>query len=161
MIAAIGSNGELGLNNKLLWHISEDLKNFKKLTVGRHILMGRKTYESIGKPLPKRTTIILTKRESGDYPEGVLSAGSIVDGIHLAKQRGETELMIVGGGDIYKQCIGLAQTLYLTEVDYSGEADTFFPSIDFQQWELEEVQEYASTETAPSWKFSILKKRRS
>ena len=126
IIAAIGSNKELGKDNKLLWSIPEDMHNFKQITVGHPVVMGRKTYESIGKPLEGRTNIVLTK-DRDFRPEGVFVTHSIPEAISLAESRNTTEVFFIGGGDVYHQAIRLADKIYLTVVEGKFEADTYFP----------------------------------
>ncbi len=125
-IAAIGENRELGKNNRLLWHIPEDLKRFKVLTLGHPIIMGRKTYESIGRPLPQRINIIIT-RNPDFKAQGCIVVGSIEEAIAKAKEHDQKEIFIIGGGEIYKQALPLIDKLYLTVVKGSFEADVFFP----------------------------------
>lgn len=126
IIAAIGKNRELGKNNKLLWNIPEDLNHFRKITAGHAVIMGRKTHESIGRALPKRINIVIT-RDSNYKSEVCTVCTSLNEALDFAKKSGETEAFIIGGGEIYKQAIGLADKLYLTLVDGSFDADTFFP----------------------------------
>lgn len=131
MIAAIGKNRELGKGNELLWHIPDDLKRFRTLTNGHPCIMGRKTFESIlaiiGKPLPNRTNIVVTRDEHWTY-EGVLSVNSIEDAIQLGKRKpGGEEVFIIGGGQIYDLGLGYSDKLYLTCIEDSKEADSFFP----------------------------------
>lgn len=126
IIAAIGSNRELGKNNKLLWHIPEDMKRFRELTNGHPIIMGRTTYESIGRPLPNRTNIIVTR--DPDYKaEGCIVVHSLEEAITEAKKHEEEEIFVIGGGQIYSQAITMADKLYLTKVNGIFDADTFFP----------------------------------
>lgn len=130
-VVAIGKNRELGLGNKLLWHIPEDLKRFKKLTLGHPIIMGRKTFESIvgylGHPLPDRTNIVVT-RDSNWSHHGALVAHSLDEAIELAKgQPGSEEIHIGGGAELYKEALPIINKLYLTIIDDSKEADAFFP----------------------------------
>ena len=126
IIAAIGENRELGRDNKLLWRIPEDLKRFRVLTEGHPIIMGRKTFESIGRPLPKRTNIIITRQ--ADYKaEGCIVVGSVEAAIAKAKEFDEQEIFIIGGGEIYKQALPMVDKLYLTVVKGSFHADVFFP----------------------------------
>ncbi len=125
LVAVVGPNLEIGANNQLLWHISEDLKHFKALTMGHTVIMGRKTYESLGKPLPGRENIVLTR--SGKSLEEVLS-----------KIKDNAEVFVIGGAQIYRQTIGLADKLYLTHVRAplpDGGADVFFPTFDPLQWQ--------------------------
>lgn len=126
IIAAIGTNRELGKNNKLLWNIPEDLKRFKELTNGHPVIMGRKTFESIGRPLPNRINIIIT-HDKNYKEEGCLVVHSLEQAIELAEAKDDKEIFIIGGGQIYKQAINIADKLYLTIVKRSYAADTFFP----------------------------------
>lgn len=126
LIAAIGKNRELGKDNKLLWHIPEDMKRFKNLTIGHVVIMGRKTYESIGKALPNRINIIVTKDKTYQAPD-CLIAQSIDEAIEIAKTKEKEEIFIIGGGQIYAQSISYANRLYLTLINETCEADTFFP----------------------------------
>ena len=133
IIAAIGKNNELGKDNQLLWHLPEDLKYFKKMTLEHPIIMGRKTYESIGKPLPNRTNIVVSRKESW-FEEGILIVPSIKEAIKHAKKINE-QIFIIGGGNIYEQTIDLADCLKITQVDFQTKADAFFPKIDENIWQ--------------------------
>ena len=126
IIAAIGKNRELGKDNKMLWHIPEDMLNFKNLTMGHPVIMGRKTFESIGKPLEGRTNIVITKNKNYK-PEGVLVVHSLEGAISLAESKDPHEAFVIGGGNIYYQALSHADRLYLTVVDGTFDADTFFP----------------------------------
>ena len=132
IICAMGLHNEIGLNNKLLWHLPKDLKHFKSLTSGHPVVMGRKTYESIGKPLPNRTNIVVSRKENW-FEEGILIVGSLKEAIKYAKKINE-DIFIIGGGNIYEQTIGLADRLEITRVNAEWEADTFFPKIDTAVW---------------------------
>ncbi|MFH1427990.1 MAG: dihydrofolate reductase [Patescibacteria group bacterium] len=125
LIAVIGKNKELGKAGKLLWHLPDDLKHFKDITQGHSVVMGRKTFESIGSPLPNRRNIILT-RDKNLHAPGCKIMHSFDEIINKAKKIDE-EIFIIGGGQIYEQFIPYAQKLYLTIVDDAPEADTFFP----------------------------------
>ena len=131
IIAAVSQNRALGKDNQLLWHIPQDLQRFKKLTFGHSIIMGRKTYESIGRPLPNRTNIIIT-RNCEFKPEGCLTVSSIKAALQLGKVKDEKEVFIIGGGQIYEQALPFADKLYLTLVEGDFQADTFFP--DYSQF---------------------------
>lgn len=133
VIAAIAKNNALGKDNDLIWHLPADLKRFKKVTTGHYILMGRNTYESIGKPLPNRTTIIIT-RNKNYFKEGCLIANSLEQAIEMSKE--EAQVFIIGGAQIYKETIAkdLAQQLDITMVHKDFEADVYFPEIDFKIW---------------------------
>lgn len=127
MVAAIASeNRALGLNGRLIYHIPEDLKRFKKITSGSAIIMGRKTFESIGQVLPNRTNIIIT-RDPEYYVEDGEVVTSLEEALTKAEDSGKKEIFIIGGGQIYQEAIKLADKLYLTVVEGSPEADVFFP----------------------------------
>ncbi|MFC5271932.1 dihydrofolate reductase [Adhaeribacter terreus] len=147
LVVAMAENNVIGKNNQLIWHLPADLKHFKNLTSGHPIIMGRKTYESIGKPLPNRTNIVITRQE--DYkPEGVLVAHSLSEGLMLAQQL-DTNIFVIGGAEIYKQAMFLADTIYLTEVHHEFEGDTFFPEIDTLLWVETEREEHKADEKNP------------
>lgn len=133
IIAAIGNNNELGKDNQLLWHLPADLQRFKELTSNHPIIMGRKTYQSIGKPLPNRTNIVVSRKEDW-FEEGILIVPSLKEAIKHAK-RIDTDAFVIGGGDIYSQTIDVADRLEITQVDFSTDADTFFPKIDERIWQ--------------------------
>ena len=141
IIAAIAKNNALGLNNDLIWHLPADLKRFKKVTSGHHILMGRNTFESIGKPLPNRTTVIITRNES--YTKsGCLIANSLEEALEIAKE--DEHIFIIGGAQVYKYAIenDLADALDITLVHQEFEADVFFPEIDETFWEVTKREDF-------------------
>ena len=162
MIVAYGKNWEIGLNNQMLWHISEDFKNFKTITSGHHILMGRKTFESIGKPLPNRTSLVLTR---GDFKhEGVHSFNDVHEAFNFARENGEEELFIIGGANIYETLFDYVDKMYLSEVDYEGKADAYLKEIDFSTWDLAKEKDYEAIldndeRISPAWKFSVYVKK--
>lgn len=133
---AFGPKREIGLSNKLLWHISDELKNFKKLTTGKSIVMGRKTFESIGKPLPNRRNIVLSRDENLKIPGvDVITDPLMAFELALEYNDGEDcELVVVGGAEIYNIYLPYAQKIYLSEVDYHGPADAFFPELSKKEW---------------------------
>ena len=132
IIVAKAENNVIGNENQLIWHLSSDLKRFKSLTSGHPILMGRKTYESIGKPLPNRTNIVITRNE--EWKEvGVFTSNSLEEAIKKAKEF-DDEIFIIGGGNIYAQSMYLADSLEITEVHHEFEGDTRFPEIDEKIW---------------------------
>lgn len=133
IVVAMGKNREIGKENQLLWHLPKDLKHFKEMTSNHPIIMGRKTYESIGKPLPNRTNIVISRKNDW-FEEGILIVGSIKEAIKFAKKIDEN-IFIIGGGNIYEQTIDLADKLEITLVDATLEADTFFPKIDEKLWQ--------------------------
>lgn len=133
IIAAAAENNALGKDNELVWHLPDDFRRFKKLTSGHHIIMGRKTFESLPQPLPDRTHVVVTHRE--DYhPEDTVVVHSLDKAIEMSK--GDDQPFIIGGGEIYKQAIDRADRIELTRVHETFEADTFFPEIDESQWKL-------------------------
>lgn len=133
IIVAISENNAIGKDNELLWHLPKDLKRFKEITTGHTIIMGRKTFESIGKPLPNRHSIIITNNKNYKA-EGVTVVHSIQEALQIAKQ--EKEVFVIGGGKIYKNTLPIADKLYLTLVHNTFEADTFFPEIKMEEWAL-------------------------
>lgn len=137
IIAAMDRKRGIGVDNKLPWRLSADLKRFRELTMGHHIIIGRKTFESIGRPLPGRRMIVVT-RDSNYKAEGCDLAHSLEDAIDLARERGESEAFICGGAEIYAQSIDVADRMYLTFVDAEVVADTFFPEFDEQEWDEQE-----------------------
>jgi len=142
LIVAHGPNREIGLNNKLLWHIKEDLQHFKKLTLNKPIIMGRKTFESIGKALPNRSNIILTRDKSFKALDvQVIHDPEMVFDLVLELENDSNEnveLMVCGGEEIYKVFLPYAQKIYRTLVNYQGPADAFFPNIDDNSWHVVE-----------------------
>lgn len=126
MIAAIGKNRALGLKNQLLWDIPEDMKHFRETTKGHPVIMGRKTFESIGRPLPNRTNIIVS-RDQNYQQEGCITCTSIEEAIKEAKKHHSDEIFIIGGAQIYEQGMAFTDKLYLTVVDDEPTADAFFP----------------------------------
>lgn len=128
----MGENNEIGSDNQLLWHLPKDLKHFKEITSGHPVIMGRKTYESIGKPLPNRTNIVVSRKKDW-FEEGILIVGSIKEAVKFAKKIDE-EIFIIGGGTIYDQTMEIVDKLEVTLVKANLEADTFFPKIDSTIW---------------------------
>lgn len=126
LIIAVAENNVIGKDNQLIWRLSDDLKNFKRLTSGHSILMGRKTYDSIGKPLPKRNNIIITRNKEL-YQEGCLTAYGLHEAITIAEQlEGNGEIFVIGGANIYNQALPLVDKVYLTKVHAKPEGDAFF-----------------------------------
>lgn len=133
IVVAMGLKNEIGADNKLLWHLPTDLKNFKELTSNHPIIMGRKTYESIGKALPNRTNIVVSRKKDW-FQEGILIVGSIKEAVKFAKKIDE-EIFIIGGGNIYEQTLEVTDKLEVTQVKAELEADVFFPKIDEKIWQ--------------------------
>ena len=134
LIVAKAKNNVIGKDNQLIWKLSSDLKRFKNLTSGHYILMGRKTYESLGKPLPNRTHIVITRNSDFEVPKGHYTFASVEGAFINCNKMGVDELYIIGGGQIYAETINLADRLEITEVDALLEGDTFFPEIDPKVW---------------------------
>ncbi|MDN4013518.1 MULTISPECIES: dihydrofolate reductase [Chryseobacterium] len=132
IVVAMGEKNEIGFENQLLWHLPKDLKHFKEITSGHPVIMGRKTYESIGKPLPNRTNIVVS-RKTDWFEEGILIVGSIKEAVKFAKKIDE-EVFIIGGGKIYEQTMDIVDKLEVTLVKADLQADTFFPKIDPKIW---------------------------
>ena len=145
IIVAITENNIIGWNNEMPWHLPADLKYFRQKTTGHFIVMGRKTFESIGggRPLPNRTSIIITSQQ--DYKaEGCLIAHSLDEAIAMAE--GQDELFIIGGKQIYDQALSLVNKMYLTRIHTSIDGDTSFPNYDYSQWEMTSYKEYQADE---------------
>lgn len=137
LLVAVSENGVIGNNNQLLWRLPNDLKRFKALTMGYPMIMGRKTFESIGTPLPGRTSIVITR--SKDYPsEGILVCHSLEEALNLAQKQGKEKAFLIGGGEIYQQALesGVVDKIYLTRVRANAEGDTFFKIPDESDWSI-------------------------
>lgn len=149
MIAAVGENGVIGAEGAIPWRLPTDFAHFKRTTMGKPLIMGRKTFESIGKPLPGRINIVVT-RQAGYQPDGVLVFHSLAEALDhaqaIAAASGVDEVMIGGGGEIYSEAMPLAERLYVTHVAASPSGDARFPFIDPKQWEVEAAPELARTE---------------
>src|SRR3978361_420580 len=137
-VVAIAENHAIGKNNQLLWYLPADLKHFKNITTGHTIIMGRKTYDSVGKPLPNRRNIIITRQDIAI--EGCEVVKSIEEALALSAD--EKEVFIVGGAEIYRQSIHLTDRIYLTIVHQKFDADTFFPAIDNTEWRETAREDY-------------------
>ena len=146
IIAALSSNNVIGRGNALPWRLSTDLKRFKSLTMGHHLLMGRRTWDTVGRPLPGRTTVVITRQE--DFaPEGVIVVHSLEEAIRIAEQAGDDEPFIAGGAQIYEQSMHRANRMYLTRVHAEIEGDAFFPDFDdVSEWQLVDSEHFAEDE---------------
>lgn len=143
LIAAMAQNRVIGNNNELIWHLPADLKRFKALTSGHHIIMGRKTFESVGRPLPNRINIIVSRQK--DYKvKGCLVVNSLEEAIEKASR--DDQPFIVGGADIYKQSLQFANSIELTLIDSEYEGDSHFPEINPENWKLVSEETYPSDE---------------
>ena len=155
IIVAIGKNNEIGKNNKLLWHIPEDLKKFKETTLGKTVVMGRNTFKSIGKILPNRNNIVLSKNLQNINNKKNLEICDDFSKIIKKYKNSVEEVFIIGGAQIYKKALelGIIEKLYISHIDFSdNEADTYFPEIDYNLWKKVEEEKYSG------WKFCIYKK---
>ena len=154
LIVAMANNRVIGLDNKMPWHLSADLKKFKSITMGSPILMGRKTYESIGRPLPGRTNMIISRNL--DYQqEGCLVFNDLNTALETASQSTK-EVFIIGGSDLYKAILPLANVIYLTLINKDFQGDTFFPEIDFNEWS-EVAREDIKDDPSVYFSYSFLK----
>ena len=148
IIVAIGNNNVVGINNSLPWNLPADLAYFRQMTIGKPIIMGQKTFESIGSPLSGRTNIILS-RDDNFHPTGAVVAQSIEQALDMARGTGAEEVMIAGGVSIYGQFLTLADRMYLTLIDGDFEGDAFFPTFDYNDWEEKERIENNSDKDNP------------
>jgi dihydrofolate reductase len=156
IIAAMDRKRGIGVDKQLPWRLSADLKRFRDLTMGHHIVVGRKTFESIGRPLPGRRTIIVT-RDQGFKVEGCDVVHSVEEAIELTRSRGESEAFICGGAEIYAQSTAIADRMYLTFVDAEVAADTFFPQFDEREWsERESFYQPANEKNQYPFTFKLL-----
>lgn len=136
MIVAAAEDHAIGKRNEMLWHLPDDFKFFKETTMGHPVVMGRKTFQSLGRPLPKRPNIVISRQE-GFVAEGAQVVSSLSDALQLAKTLTNTEIMVIGGGEIYKQALPLADKVYLTRVHARfPDADAHFPVLNKNEWQL-------------------------
>jgi len=164
LIVAMSKNRAIGVNGDLPWHLPADLKYFKATTLGKPIVMGRKTFDSIGRPLPGRRNIVITRNRGWSF-EGVEVASNIEAAIELARNTERTgepvssEIMITGGAQIYRQAMPHVDRMYITEVDAEVEGDTFFPDFDAADWVEANRQSHAATEGQPAYAFVVYERR--
>jgi dihydrofolate reductase len=154
LIAAHAQNRVIGLHNQMPWHLPEDLKHFKAMTLGKPIIMGRKTWDSLGRPLPGRLNIVVS-RQPGLQLGGaeVLSSldEALVRAEQWAREQGADEMMLIGGGQLYAQALEQASRLYLTRIDVSAQGDTFFP--EYSDWQCESCEEHPASGELPAYAF--------
>ena len=152
MIAAVAENNAIGINNKMPWYLPGDLRYFKGITMGKPVIMGRKTFDSLRRPLPGRTNIVITRDKTWQH-EGVKVVHSLDDAIALAEDialiNGNEEIMVIGGEQIYRMALEKADRLYLTRVYQSFEGDAFFPELDETQWQETSRQDLQSEDDEP------------
>jgi dihydrofolate reductase len=146
IVVAMDTNGVIGRDNGLPWHLPADLRHFKETTMGKPILMGRKTYESIGRPLPGRTNIVIT-RDTGYRAEGCVVVHSIDAALEVAAE--QDEMMVIGGADFYRQVMPQTDTIYLTRIHESFDGDTFFPELNAADWQEVERSDHAADDKNP------------
>lgn len=139
----MGRNRVIGRDNQLVWHQPADLRHFKETTIGKPVIMGRKTYESVGKSLPGRTTVVVTRRDDFVAP-GCLMAGSLEQALEMVSS--EPEILIAGGGEIYRQAIPVCDRMYITIIEHEFDGDTFFPEFDQGEWVIEEERRHEADE---------------
>lgn len=156
LIAAMSENRVIGIKNGLPWHLSADLKRFKKLTMGKPILMGRKTFDSIGRPLPGRTNIIVS-RDKTYHPDGCVLYNSLE--VALKELKCYQEVMVIGGAELYHCCFPLAKKLYLTLLHHKFDGDTFFPKIELDNWSVvEKIDFFADLKNQFNYSFLVYEK---
>jgi len=157
LIVAVGEHNEIGQGGKMPWHLPADLKHFKALTLGKPVLMGRRTFEAIGKPLPGRRNIVVT-RNAAYRAAGCEMANSLTDALVLAS--GVPEIMLIGGGELYREALPRAQRIYLTRVHAHFDADTFFPALDPADWrETAHTDQEADERNPYAYSFLTLERR--
>lgn len=145
LVVAAASNNAIGKEGKLPWHLPNDMKHFKNVTWGLPVIMGRKTFESLGKPLAGRKNIVIS-RQPGWSAAGAVAVKNIDDALFLAKETDAKETMVIGGGEIYRTLFEKAKRIYLTRVEAEPEADTFFPSLNPKEWRLVSQKKYEADE---------------
>ena len=158
IIVAVGADNAIGADGNLAFHISSDLKRFKELTVGKPVIMGRKTFESLPNgPLPNRRNIVISRNPEYSYP-GVETAASLQDAIELTFD--SPEAMVIGGAEIYRLALPMATKLYLTQIDATRpDADTFFPEINKDEWEQDSQEWLTDSKTGLRYRFSCLSRK--
>ena len=154
ILVAFDENRVIGKNNALIWHLPADLQRFKALTTGHVIIMGRKTYESIGRPLPNRTTIAIT-RQAEFKPEGIIVSNSLEEAILKAKSISREDIYIVGGAEIYHMSLSLADQILVTQLHDIFDGDTYFPEIPLDAWEVVS-RERGVTDEKNTYQYSFL-----
>ena len=152
LIVAMSENNVIGINNKLPWHLPEDLRYFKHITLGKPIILGRKTYDSIGKPLPGRTNIVVSRRADLEI-SGCKVVGSLDEAIELAEAQtlvdGAEEALVIGGAEIYRQALPRCERIYLTRVHATIDGDAYFPELDLQAWREIGREDFTAVEPNP------------
>ncbi|HEX7902607.1 MAG TPA: dihydrofolate reductase [Chitinophagaceae bacterium] len=145
LVVAAASNNAIGKEGQMPWTMPNDMKHFKNVTWGMPVIMGRKTFESLGKPLAGRKNIVITRQDDWKR-EGTVAVRNIEDALFLAQETDAKEVMVIGGGEIYRTLFDKAKRIYLTRIEAEPEADTFFPTIDPKQWTLVSIKNYEADE---------------
>lgn len=164
LIVAATRNQVIGRDNQMPWHLPADLRYFKQRTLGKPIIMGRKTWESLGRPLPERLNIVVTRQTDIALEGAEVFAdlqAAIERGQEWASEQGVDEVMVIGGGQLYQQALALTQRVYLTRIDLELEGDTFFPVLDAQQWQQTEAQAHPAQDQEPGYTFEVWQRRQS
>ncbi len=157
LIVAFGRNREIGLDNKLLWKVPEDMKNFVRLTKGKPIIVGRKTFESFGKPLPGRVHIVITTNRDYQYEHpDVFIVHSIKEALSYCQSLQVQETVVVGGAKIYELMLPYVDRMYLSHIDWQGDADTYFPDFDISQFRETLIEDHPPRDGVVAWKFQVL-----
>lgn len=156
-VVAVAENGVIGRKGELPWRLPADLQHFKKLTLGHPVIMGRRTYDSIGKPLPGRPNIVVTRQHNWTAP-GTETAGTVAAAVARAAELDET-VCVIGGGEIYREALPMADVVYLTEVHHAFEGDAFFPALPPSEWR-EETRERHEADERHAYAFSFVTLRR-
>lgn len=162
MIAALAENRVIGLDNQMPWHLPADLKHFKAMTLGKPIIMGRKTWDSLGRPLPGRLNLVVSRQPDLqlDGAETFTSLdAALIRAEQWAREQGVTELMLIGGAQLYAQALSQAQRLYLTRIEATPAGDAFFPVLDEDDWQRVDTQAHPAEGDAPAYRFETWQRR--
>jgi dihydrofolate reductase len=161
IIVAIAKNNVIGKDNQLPWHLPEDLKHFKRKTEGHHLIMGRKTYESMGKPLPNRTSIVITRNKNYTVPPGHFVVHDLEAALEIAKNRNLQQVFVLGGAEIFRLALPLVDEMIITEIQATPEGNTFFPLWDESKWEMSSRSDFLKDEKNPyDYSFVTYQKRK-
>lgn len=162
LIAAFAENRVIGRDNQMPWHLPADLKHFKAKTLGKPIIMGRKTWDSLGRPLPGRLNLVVSRQADLQLQGAEVFASldaALVRAEQWAREQGANELMLIGGGQLYEQGLSRAERLYLTRVALAPEGDAWFPAFDESQWQRSECEEHAAVDAVPGYCFETWQRR--
>lgn len=158
LVAAVAQNGVIGIKNKIPWRLPSDLKHFREITMGHHIVMGRKTHESIGLALDGRTNIVITRNKNYES-SGCIVVSSLDEALKTAREAKQKEVIIIGGGQIYKQAMPLVEKIYLTRIKANVAGDTYFPKLESSNWKEKNCEQYpADDNNQYPYEFCVLEK---